>query len=581
MSKNGPFLRPLVVMTLLFSVHDHVQSQFLFTNMIDTTRIDAQTTRGMALGDFDRDGLLDLYLCSNPGPSYLYHNEGGNRFTDVSRRAGVKIDLLTAAPTWIDFDNDGDLDLFVASYWEPNRLFRNDGGYFRDVAETAGVQEIGKTSNQGAWADYDRDGRADLLIANFEGSAPNALYHNNGDGTFTNVSDKVGIGPPATARAAIWGDYNNDLWPDLYIHGQSGTVLYTNNGHGFFRKTNVSPALDDFCDGLACTWRDVNNDGFLDLTLGAWNAYLRLSLNHDGTFSRADRFFPGAIPQNNGGATYADIDNDGFPDLYTKEVYGKEFLYKNNNGKGFIDITRESGLEPSTSGGNAVSGDMDNDGDIDLIAVQFEQHRLFYYVNGLEKITPSNHWLKVELIGIHSNRSAIGAKVRLYSRTTVQMQEKSCGESGQSQSSPLLHFGLRADARIDSIIVHWPSGVVQKETAIAVDETITIKEKAVSTTVADPHHLPDGFTLQNYPNPFNAVTIVRYRIPASGNVRLEIYDVLGKPIRLLSDGYQAIGEHSLSWDGTDQNQNSVPSGIYMIRLQAMGFVQMRKVVLAR
>jgi len=303
------------------------QSQPLFSNIIDSTGIEAMTTRGIAVGDYNGDGWLDLYLCSNPGPSYLYRNDGHNRFTDVTSQTGVGIEGLSAAPTFVDFDNDGDLDLYVAAYYDPNRLFRNDGGHFVDIAAAAGVQVSGLTTNQATWGDYDRDGWVDLLIANSTEVHSNILYHNNGDGTFSDVTAGAGISGPAFTRAAIWGDYNNDSWPDIYIHGIQECALYTNSHGGLFWNTNQPSALDGFYDGLACAWRDIDNNGFLDLTLGARDASMRILLNQNGLFDLDNRFIPGTIPRNNGGATYIDIDNDGYPDLYSKELYGKEYLY--------------------------------------------------------------------------------------------------------------------------------------------------------------------------------------------------------------------------------------------------------------
>lgn len=554
-------------------------SQPLFNNIIDSTGIQAVTTRGIALGDYNADGRLDIYLCSNPGPSYLYRNDGQNHFTDVTAASGIEVTEMTAAPTWVDFDNDGDLDLFVAAYMGANRLYRQDNNYFHDVAAAAGVQEVGCITNQGTWADFNRDGKADLLLANTDSYRPVVLYQNSGDGTFADVTTVTGINGPPNARAAIWGDFNNDRWPDFYVHGINSSLLYINNADGTFHAANLSPTLDGFSDGLACAWRDLDNNGFLDLTLGAWYQPLCILLNLEGTFIRASGMMAGTIPQSTGGATYADIDNDGYADLHTKEVYGRELLFKNSKGSGFIDISFEAGFGDGSGGGNAACGDLDNDGDLDLIAARFEPHPLYYYRNALDRIDPSNHWLDINLIGIKSNRSAIGAKVELFAGSEMQMQERSCGESGLTQSTSLLHFGLKDKSLVDSLVVYWPCGAVQKIDNVLADQRLEIIEDPLSA-------IPAGrragrvdvpfISLQNFPNPFNASTTLEFYLPREGYVSLRVLSMQGRQMALLVDRQMAAGIHRLSWDAS-----ALPSGIYTCLLQRSGERVMKKVVLLR
>lgn len=578
---NGRLAYVYVVATMMTASLQVEQawSQPVFSNIIDSTGIQARTTRGIALGDYNDDGRLDIYLCSNPGPSYLYRNDGQNHYSEVTAAAGVVITEMTAAPTWVDFDNDGDLDLFVAAYKGANRLFRQENGYFHDIAAAAGVQEVGYITNQGTWADYNRDGKVDLLLANTDSYRAVVLYQNNGDGTFADVTTATGIDGPANARAAIWGDFNNDRWPDFYVHGINSSLLYINNADGTFHAATLSPTLDGFSDGLACAWRDLDNNGWLDLTLGAWYQPLCILLNLEGTFVRASGMMAGTIPQSTGGATYADIDNDGYADLHTKEVYGRELLFKNSKGSGFIDISYEAGFGDGSGGGNAACGDLDNDGDLDLIAARFEPHPLYYYRNALDRIDPTNHWLAVKLTGIKSNRSAIGAKVELFAGSERQMQERSCGESGLTQSTSLLHFGLKDKSLVDSLVVYWPCGAVQKIDLVQADQQLEIIEDPLSFI---PYGRRAGnvdvsfISLQNFPNPFNATTTLEFYLPRAEYVSLQVVSIHGRQVAMLVDGPMAAGNHRLSW-----NASALPSGIYSCLLQLGKERVLKKVVLLR
>lgn len=426
-------------------------------------------------------------------------------------------------------------------------------------------------SHQATWGDYDRDGWVDLLIANTAEDRANILYHNNGDGTFSDVTFAAGISGPAYTRAAIGGDYNNDSWPDIYVHGIQESVLYTNSRGGFFSHDNKPSALDGFNDGLACAWRDIDNNGFLDLTLGARDASMRLLINQNGRFDLDNSFFPGTIPRNSGGATYIDIDNDGYPDLYSKELYGKEYLFKNSSGTRFIDITDEAGFTSGSNGGNAVCADLDNDGDMDLVAAQFDPHRLFYYENALEVINPSSHYLDVELTGTQSNRSGIGTRVIVFAGGTLQMQEKTCGESGIAQSTPRLHFGLKDYTSVDSLLLYWPSGIRQKVGATGANQIVTILEDGPNVGVEysrNQNSSPEAFTLRNFPNPFNPTTRIKYTLPSKSYVSLKIFNLKGELKRTLVEGEVGPGDQSVQWDGSDESGRMVPAGIYLCQLKS-------------
>lgn len=501
---------------------------------------------GVAFIDYDNDGWMDLFLlngtrlevssASKRPMSILYHNNRDGSFTDVTAKSGLGRTGWASAVTVGDYDNDGFEDLFT-TYWGQNVLFRNNGnGTFTDVTSKTGLATKGTRWGSGcAFVDYDRDGKLDLFVANYlkfdlanvpePGKGPNCLwkgipvncgpkglptdtnllYHNNGDGTFKDVSDSSGISKVREryAMTAVVTDFNDDGWPDIYVACDStASILYRNNHDGTFADVAVETGAAYNEDGQAqagmgVTVGDYNGDGLPDIFKTHFADDLPILYRNSGRgffedSSREAGFDHTRYVQ--WGTGLADFDNDGWPDILTVtgnvypevEKLFKEYPHKSirlvyrNLGNGrFRDVTPQCGpgvLSPHSSRGCAF-GDFDNDGDIDVLVMNMNEPPSLLrneYIGGAGRVT--NNWLEVKLVGTKSNRSAIGARIRLKAGGRLQAQELSSQSSYYSCNDPRFHFGLGANARADQIEIRWPAGQVETIKDIAANQIVTIKE---------------------------------------------------------------------------------------------------------
>jgi hypothetical protein len=498
---------------------------------------------GLAFFDYDQDGWLDIYLTNGTRldakwpegkapTSHLYKNNRDGTFTDVTEKSGLARTGWQTGVCVGDYDNDGWDDLFCC-FWGHNILFHNNGnGTFTDVTKKAGVYDDKYRWGAGCtFLDYDRDGHLDLFVCNYirldPDKAPspadslcqwkgipvmcgprgmpgdtNALFHNNGDGTFTDVSEKSGIlkpGPKYSITAVSY-DFDNDGWPDIYVAVDSQpSILFRNNHDGTFTDVAVIAGVaysengheqagmgigvaDYDCDG----WFDIFKTNFADDTCNLYHN------NGDGTFS--DVTFASGIGINNQyvawGCGFIDYDNDGWPDIMQvnghvyPEIDGQNIgqTFKNprlvyrNLGKGrFKDISAEMGpgIAERFSSRGAAFGDYDNDGDIDAVVLN---------LNDLPSLLRNDggnvqNWIKIKLIGTKCNRTAIGARVRVVTGTHAQMDEVHSGASVMSQSDLRLHFGVGKAQTIDLIEVKWPTTQkVERFTGVKSNQILTIRE---------------------------------------------------------------------------------------------------------
>jgi len=551
--------------------------------------------------DYDDDGDLDLFLPNNrrsPNFNFLYRNDGNDVFAKVDTGIIVTDIVMSESGTWGDYDNDGDLDLFVADggFDLPrfNSLYRNEGGgYFVEITSTPLSSESSFSTSSG-WADYDNDGDLDLYCANLQlasnpsqQTSPDFLYQNNGDGTFTKRTTGV-IATTLTRSFGIsWSDYDNDNDVDLFVCNGSGNILYRNDGDGILTRMTASQvgAIASDGGGLACSWGDYNNDGFQDLFVGRFGANdLLYQNNGNGTFTKITT---GAIVTNSSeraeGSAWGDFDNDGDLDLIVGNggaSFGTNYLYRNDGNGAFTRITSTeiTGLQGCYVG--TTWGDYDNDGDLDLFMGNFSGKSSSIFRNDQS----GNSWLNVQCIGTTSNRSAIGTKVRVKAvingEEVWQLREIS-GQTGyNAQNSLRAHFGLGEAVRVDSLVVEWPSGTVDvfsdflpnKFTTVTEGGTITGVQAVTVNEVAD-------FRLgQNYPNPFNPTTTIEYELTNDSQVVLQVYNLLGQQTRTLVNQSQPPGMHSAVWDGRNDLGQMTSSGIYIYRLQVGSFTQTRKMI---
>ena len=492
------------------------------------------TGSGAAFLDYDNDGLLDIFIVSGEGGlSRLYHNEGKGRFTDVTVKMG-----LAGVSGWgqgvcaADYDNDGFTDLFV-TYWGQNHLYRNAGGQrFEDVTERAGLKQDRVRYNTGcAFLDYDKDGHADLFVANYLKFDPqttpkpgensycwyrgvpvscgprglpfdrNILYRNNGNGTFTDVSRASGIDLPDQnySLGVLTGDFNNDGLVDIFVAcDQTPSLLYINQGNGKFTEEAVlrGVAFDEngkAMSGMGAAAADYDGDGWLDVFRSNFSDERETLYRNRGRGEFDDATVSAGLSRNTRfvgwGCGFFDFDNDGWKDilLVNGHVFpeierlgidirykDRAILYRNSGDGKFADISESAGpgvLERHSARG-AAFGDYDNDGLIEvLINNQNEPPSLLKQAS-----RPPNHWVLVKLTGSRSNRSALGAKVKLTAGGRAQFDEVRSGGSYLSQNDLRLHFGLGQAPRVDRIEIEWPSGARQVLRDVPADRIIPIEE---------------------------------------------------------------------------------------------------------
>ena len=496
---------------------------------------------GVAFIDYDNDGWQDIFVMSgtrlegfakNQEPTNrLYRNNRNGTFTDVTEKAGLRRTGWAASVTVGDYDNDGNEDLFL-TYYGQNVLYRNNGdGTFTDVTDKAGLPTNNVRWGSGAtFVDYDRDGKLDIFVANYlkfdlnnaaepgkggncfwKGIAVNCgpkglptdtnlLYHNNGDGTFTDVSEKSGIAK-VTGRysmTAIVTDFNNDGWPDIFVACDStASTLYRNNKDGTFTDVSVETGAAYNEDGnpqagMGVTVGDYNNDGFPDIFKTHFADDLPILYRNSGRgfFEDASRlagFDHTRYVQ--WGTGFADFDNDGLTDILTVtgnvypeiEKYFKEYphrsprlVYQNLGNGRFRDVSAQSGAgisAPKSSRG-AAFGDFDNDGDVDVVVMNMNEPPLLLR-NDLKS---DNKWLEIKLVGTKSNRSAIGSRVTIKIGNHIEAQELTSQSSYYSHNDSRLHFGLGTAAQVDTLEIRWASGQTETLKNTAANQIIKIKE---------------------------------------------------------------------------------------------------------
>lgn len=431
---------------------------------------------GVAVGDYDNDGYEDLYVTALGG-NKLYHNNGNGTFTDVTKKAGLAGSGWSTSAAWVDLDNDGLLDLVVLRYlqWDFDDIwcgehkeglrsychpdifqpiaplvFHNDGnGHFTEVNQKVGISKPGKGLGI-ALADYDRDGKIDLFIAN--DSMIEFLYHNKGNGTFEEVglTSQVAVDGDGRTYAGMgvdFADYNNDGWPDLLITDLANQryALYQNSGDSSFNYASFSTGISRTTmlhSGWGTRFFDYDNDGWKDLIVAQGHDLDTVEIN--------------------------------YPNLH----YREPMLLLRNTGKEFVDVSADSGtvFQQPWLGRGLATGDIDNDGRVDIVVATNDGPAHLLH----NETTTQNHWLILNLVGHKSNRDAIGAEVKLVTGSGSQFATVSTAGSYLSSSDKRVHFGLGANTAAQVIEIRWPSGTLQKLTNVHADQILKIDEPSSS-----------------------------------------------------------------------------------------------------
>jgi hypothetical protein len=455
----------------------------IFTKLTnDPSANDGGSSHALSWGDYNNDGLLDLIVSHHAGQdNLLCRNNGNGTFTKITNGIVVHDGGDSYGTIWGDYDNDGWLDLFVANVGT-NWLYRNNGdSTFSRVTNGNTISGQFMNSTACAWGDYDNDGNLDLFVANYH-DQHNFLYHNNGDGSFTRITNGIVVNDTPGASGCGWGDYDNDGYPDLFVSNPFSTnglnLLYHNNGDGTFTKITNGPVVTEAANSYGCVWADYDGDGWLDLFVANNGQKNFLYHNNgDGTFSKVTT---GSIVNDVAGfynGCWADYDNDGWLDLFVANFTGNNFLYHNNGDGSFTKILTDVVV---TDGGRSAGcgwGDIDNDGAMDLYVTNHGGNNYLYRNNG-----NTNAWLVVRCRGTLSNRAGIGAKVTIKAKIKNALRSQ-CRQvsNGDSVSGGSLdaHFGLGDAASIDSIRIQWPSGVIQDLANVPTRQILTVTEPAL------------------------------------------------------------------------------------------------------
>lgn len=445
---------------------------------------------GSVVDDFDDDGFLDIIVSSwSPADQLRYfHNEGDGSFSDQTDASGLTgifggLNLVHA-----DYDNDGDLDLLVLrGGWlgqqgmHPNSLLRNDGsGHFFDVTFDSGLGEQHFPTQTASWGDYDNDGDLDLYVGNEQHS--NQLFQNQGDGTFLDVAEAAGVDDPGFSKGVIWGDYDNDRWPDLYVSNMDGeNRLYHNQGNGSFAEVASELGVTGPKSSFPVWFWDYNNDGALDLFVASFSqsvspvaaSYMGLPHNSEmdclyqgdgkGGFAEVAEAANLKRVTQPMGSNFGDLDNDGFLDFYLGtgfpdfEALVPNLMFRNVEGKRFADITTAGGFGHLQKGHGVSFADLDNDGDQDVF------HELGGWFAGdaygnvlFENPGFGNDWIAIKLVGTDSNTAAIGARIRVdVGGRSIYRTVNSGGSFG---CNPLRQqIGLGKADTISRLEIYWPT----------------------------------------------------------------------------------------------------------------------------
>jgi ASPIC/UnbV protein/VCBS repeat protein len=542
---------------LAFAAPGH--ADFNFTDVTTPELADtvgATDKKGVAFVDYDGDGDADICAAGDgPQAVVLLRNDGGV-FHDVTS-GDLILPGSGCAQTWGDFDRDGDLDLLLVFEEAPAVLFRNDGGdVFTNV--TSGAIGLYAHGHSSAWVELHGDGSIDAYQANLK--QPSRLYHWDGVTWVDIATDSLAV---MMGDGIAWGDYDNDGDPDVYLarFNYAQSLMLRNDGDHFTNAT-LGPLV--FAgNAQTCAWADYDNDGWLDLFVGVVNSQNRLLHNdHNGVFTLAT---PANVAL--GGHTvspcWGDYDNDGDLDLFVTVSEDQPcHMFRNDGGGVFTDVT----MGPLVgTGGNAgvANGDYDNDGDLDLyVSSLFRRPNLLLRNN----LANGNHWLELSLRGTHSNTAAIGARVEIITAAGRQIREIAGNTGYRGHSDYVVHFGLGASVRVDTLRIRWPSGLRWDTTGVAANQKLPVVERQTSVGLPSPTG-PSRLALATSPNPTTGRAHFTFTLPEAGEARLEILDLQGRRVATLGSGVRAAGTWTLDWSLERDRGGRVPPGIYLARLE--------------
>ena len=556
-----------------------------------------KNTGGAACGDYDKDGWLDIYhIGGNLGQNHLLHNNGDGTFTDVAGAAGVaNPGSLGTGATFADWNGDGWLDLFVGGIEGTLlKLYQNNqDGTFTDVTAASGVW-ITSDTYSATFGDYDNDRDLDMFLPHWNiPKGPGHVWRNEGN-AFTEVDSLVGYlgfmsGTNDYTFAFNLADINSDGWMDMVVASDFQTShVYMNDGDGTFTNvTDTSVITDDA--GMGSSVADYDKDGDLDWFVtsiydGTPNRDgNRMYRNDGGVFADATDAAGVRDGQWGWGATFQDFNNDGWLDIYHVNGWAltpfwtdPARMFVSNSDGTFTEMAASLGVDHTGQGRGVVAFDYDRDGDVDIFVTVMSGQAVLYRNDGGN----ANNWLDVKLLGPQPNTEEIGARITATVGGSSQLWELRCGNNYDSQDPAEAHFGLGSAGAVDELRVEWTDSQVTTLTNVAANQRLVIDRQAVSS-VAEPRLGGEIMLFGAAPNPFRDNTLIRFALSRDSRAQLRIYDAAGRAVRTVTNRILPAGNHELSWDGLDDSRHPVASGVYYYGIRAGHHRAQGRVILLR
>ncbi|MEL6637975.1 MAG: CRTAC1 family protein [Bacteroidota bacterium] len=544
-----------------------------FTPLTDDPIANDSTALGCAWGDMDDDGFPDL-ITSTP---QLYRNNGDGTFSvsfqsDFNAGGGI-------SGTIGDYNNDTKPDFYTASLSTAGKLFRNDGTGNLERVLSEPFNSDSSDFQSASWVDLENDGRLDLYVTagGNVGFRDNYLYRNNMDGTFSRDSTSLIAQDSSGTTHCAWGDFDNDGFADLYLANNFPSTdslanyCYQNNGDGTFRRITDGPIVTDQFSSFGASWGDYDNDGDLDLFVTNVGTDQLYQNNGDGTFTAIRNRPINGDTRLSIGSAWADYDNDGDLDLIVSRLGTGNSLFDNQGDGTFVEVIGE----PFTlhEGFGCTWADWDRDGDLDLFFARADGGRHRPYTNRGN----NNNWISIRALGTLSNTMGIGARIELVATINGQSVRQIREISGQTgalgQSEPRAHFGLGDATSLDTLLIRWPTGAVQQEIDVAINQHLTIVEDFGSAVTENPpSSAVTRFAI--FPNPVDAAATLQFDLQRPAQIAIQFTDATGRTVHILGASTYAAGQHRVAWPG-----EALASGWYHCRLVVDGqTILLRRVV---
>ncbi|MBO3117362.1 VCBS repeat-containing protein [Winogradskyella sp. DF17] len=534
---------------------------------------------GISYADFDDNGLDDITLASGNGvPVRFYKNIEGFVFAEVDLLATLNYDYRTRSVVWVDFDNDGDKDLFLTSDTDGNRLFQNQNGVLTDITVAAGFPLENLFTYGASWGDIDNDGCLDVYLSNRIGGTniTNYLFKNNCDGTFSEVTTSVGLSnTPYITFCSAFFDFNNDGWQDLYVANDKfeQNYLYKNNGDGTYTDVSVSSGTNIVMDAMSVTIDDFNSDGFFDIYITNTPQEISTPLpgsvllrnNGDETFSNISLSSGTVVDSYCWGANFIDADNDTDLDLYVNSQYTGDngfasYAFFTNSGDETFAQPSNVGFDTNTyrSYSSAV-GDYNNDGLMEIVVNNEDNQKPSLWENIANN---TNNYLAVELEGVIGNRDGTGSVIEIAINGAKQYRYTLCGEGYLSQNSTKKIFGLGTNTTVDYVKVTWLSGIVDIIYNVTANQTLNIVEGSATLSIGE----NIISRINYYPNPVkNSLTL------RAGNDTIKdvkIFNLLGQEV-LQTRPNALISEIDMS---------HLQTGVYIVKINSAAITETVRVI---